>query len=56
MENDGVDYGAELTKRKKLEIELRKDDDFFCVECDKVNKKSAQAETHHKTLVEQLKE
>ena len=40
MENDGVDYEAELRKSKKIEIELRKDEDFLCVECNKVNKKS----------------
>ena len=29
LENDGIDYEAELIKSKKLKIELRKDNEIF---------------------------
>ena len=53
LKKDGVDYEEELRKRKKLEIESRKDNELICVECDKLSSKIAHAEERHGVLVEQ---
>ena len=54
--NEGMDYEEELNKSKKLEIEFRKDNELFCAEYNKLNRKSLHVETRHDVLVEQLKE
>ena len=50
-----VDHNKELVTRKKLEEDLGKDSERMCVECDKLNNKSAHVEARHDALVEKLK-
>ena len=54
LENEGVDYEEELSKNKRLEIELRKDEELACVEYYELNRKSVCLEKRHDALVEQF--